>query len=149
MEVRGRGREIYLSLHCHHQNDSCIKMGSDESHFNVSVGSNGQSHRTVSTNHNLFEEKGRAEAVSNWGPSRLTSLTPVLNWANVCSPNRLRTVRRTVIRFLIERLVRRTWFGQFDEFYFSLSQLAVMPADASFGPELPAYTQQTAWSSKM
>ena len=45
-----RAREIiYLSLHCHHQNDSCIKMGSDESH---------QSHKTVSTNHNLFEEKG-------------------------------------------------------------------------------------------
>ena len=21
---------IYLSLHCHHQNDSCNKMGSDE-----------------------------------------------------------------------------------------------------------------------
>ena len=38
---------IYLSLHCHHQNDSCIKMGSDESHFNVSVGSDGQSHTTV------------------------------------------------------------------------------------------------------
>ena len=49
---------IYLSLHCHHQNDSCIKMGSDESHFNVSVGSDGQSHKTVSTNHNPFEEKG-------------------------------------------------------------------------------------------
>ena len=31
----GRAMEIiYLSLHCHHQNDSCIKMGSDESHFN-------------------------------------------------------------------------------------------------------------------
>ena len=31
-------REIrYLSLHCHHQNDSCIKMGSDESSFNVSL----------------------------------------------------------------------------------------------------------------
>ena len=29
------GKIIYLSLHCHHQNDSCIKMGSDESHFNV------------------------------------------------------------------------------------------------------------------
>ena len=61
-EKRGRGygggggeREIiYLSLHCHHQNDSCIKMGSDESHFNVSVGSDGQSHKTVSTNHNNF-----------------------------------------------------------------------------------------------
>ena len=33
-------------------------MGSDESHFNVSVGSDGQSHGTVSTDHNLFEEKG-------------------------------------------------------------------------------------------
>ena len=33
-------------------------MGSDESYFNVSVGSDGQSHKTVSTNHNLSEEKG-------------------------------------------------------------------------------------------
>ena len=75
---------IHLSLHCHHQNDSCIKMGSDESHFNVSVGSERQSHRTVSTNHNLFEEKGepkryRTEVLP------LTSLKPVLNWANVSS----------------------------------------------------------------
>ena len=44
-------------LHCHHQNDSCIKIGSDESHFNVSVGSDGQSHRIVSTN-GRSEEKG-------------------------------------------------------------------------------------------
>ena len=43
---RGGGKEIiYLSLHCHHQNDSCINC-------------EGQSHKTVSTNHNLFEEKG-------------------------------------------------------------------------------------------
>ena len=27
---------MYLSLHCQHQNDSCITVGSDESHFNVS-----------------------------------------------------------------------------------------------------------------
>ena len=33
----GGGDIIYLSLHCHHQNVSCIKMGSDESHFNVSL----------------------------------------------------------------------------------------------------------------
>ena len=65
----GEREIIYLSLHCHHQNDSCIKMGSDKSHFNVSVGSDGQSHKTVSTNHNLFEEKKRAESVSNRGPS--------------------------------------------------------------------------------
>ena len=71
----GRGREICPSLRCHHQNDSCIKMGSDESHFNVSVGSDGQSHKTVSTNHKLSEEKGepkryRTEVLP------LTSLTP-------------------------------------------------------------------------
>ena len=33
----GTGKLLYLSLHCHHQNDSCIKMGSDGSHFNVSL----------------------------------------------------------------------------------------------------------------
>ena len=39
MEVGGEGDYkpiINLSLHCHHQNDFCIKMGSDESHVNVS-----------------------------------------------------------------------------------------------------------------
>ena len=49
----GKREIIYLSLHCHHQNDSCIKMGSDKSLFNVSVGSDGQSHETVSTDHNF------------------------------------------------------------------------------------------------
>ena len=49
---------------------AALRMGSDESHFNVSVGSDGQSHfnvsvgsdgqnhKTVYTNHNLSEEKG-------------------------------------------------------------------------------------------
>ena len=60
---------------------------------------------------------------------RLASVTPVLNWANVCSPNILRTVRRTVIRFLIELLVRRTWFRQFEEF--TCSQLACNEMQAS------------------
>ena len=35
MEVGGEGDYI-PSLRCHHQNDFCIKVGSDESHFNVS-----------------------------------------------------------------------------------------------------------------
>ena len=43
-------------------------MGSNESNFNVSVGSDGQSHKTVSTNHNLLEEKGEP-VVLNRGPS--------------------------------------------------------------------------------
>ena len=71
----GKREIIYLSLQCHHQNDSCIEMGIDERHFNVSVGSDGQSHKTVSSDHNLFEEKGepkryRTEVLP------LTSLTP-------------------------------------------------------------------------
>ena len=68
MEV-GEGEIIYLSLHCHHQNDSCITMSSDKSHFNVSVGSDGQSHRTVSTNHNLSEKKGEPKRYRTRGPS--------------------------------------------------------------------------------
>ena len=69
----GKREIIYLSLH--HLNDSCSKIGSDESHFNVSVGSDGQSHKTVPTNDNLFEENGepkryRTEVLP------LTSLTP-------------------------------------------------------------------------
>ena len=75
MEVGGEGDYIYLSLHCHHHNDFCIEMGSKDSHFNVSVGNDGQSYKTVSTNHTLFEEKGepmryRTEVLP------LTSLTP-------------------------------------------------------------------------
>ena len=71
----GKREILYVSLHCHHQNDFCIKMGSDESHLYVSVGSDGQSHKTVSTNHNLSEEKKepmryRTEVLP------LTSLTP-------------------------------------------------------------------------
>ena len=37
MEVGEERNYIYLSLHCHHQNDSSIKMGGDESHFTVSL----------------------------------------------------------------------------------------------------------------
>ena len=55
--------------------DFCIKMGSDESHFNVSVGSDGQSHKTVSTNRNLFEEKGEPKRYRTEGLP-LTRLTP-------------------------------------------------------------------------
>ena len=80
----GKTEIIYLSLHCHHQNDSCIKMGSDESHFNVSVGNDGQSHETVSTlNHNLSEERGEPKRYQT-EVLPLTSLT--------ARPNRLTTM---------------------------------------------------------
>ena len=50
MEVVGEGDYIPSAT----LSECCIKMGSGESHFNVSVGSDGQSHKTLSTNHNLI-----------------------------------------------------------------------------------------------
>ena len=50
----GKREIIYLSLRCHHENDSCIKMGSDESHFNVSlIVRDKATNKTVSTDHNF------------------------------------------------------------------------------------------------
>ena len=66
-EEVGQGEEgkrgiIYLSLHCHHQNDFCITMGSDESHFNVSL-----TVRDKVTRHcpqtTTFEEKGKPKRI--------------------------------------------------------------------------------------
>ncbi len=74
--------------------------------------------------------------------SNQTVLKPVLNWANVCSPNILQILRRTVIRFLIELLVRRIWFGQ-SKLYFILNWLVMR---CKLRPELAADAQQTAWS---
>ena len=48
----GGGEIIYLSLHCHHQNDFCIKVDSDESHFNGSLIVRDEvTIKTVSTDH--------------------------------------------------------------------------------------------------
>ena len=59
----GREREIiYLSLNCHRQNDSCIKMGSDESHFNVSLIVRDEVTRQCSQT-TTFEEKGEPKQI--------------------------------------------------------------------------------------
>ena len=59
---------------CHHRNDSCIKMGSDESHFNVSLIVRDKVTRQCPQT-TTFDEKGepkwhRIEVLP------LTSLTP-------------------------------------------------------------------------
>ena len=73
MEVGGEGDHIiHLSLRCHHQNDFCIKMGSGESHFNVSftvrVKITRQSPQTTT-----FEVKGEPKQIRTEVPL-LTSL---------------------------------------------------------------------------
>ena len=67
---------MYLSLHCQHQIDSCIqRIGSDESHFNVSLILRDKVTRQVSTIHNLFEEKGEPKRNQAAEALLLTSLT--------------------------------------------------------------------------
>ena len=83
MEVGEEGDYIPIIRYVYvYVNDSCIKVSSDESHFNAfnaaifSVGSAGPvSHKTASTNHNLFEEKGEPKRIRT-EVLPLTSLTP-------------------------------------------------------------------------
>ena len=70
----GKRESIYLSLHCHHQNDSCIKMGSDESYFNVSLIVRDKVTRQCPET-TMFEEKGEPKRILTEVPL-LTSLTP-------------------------------------------------------------------------
>ena len=72
-EIPGGGEigRLYLTAHCHHQNDSCIQMGSDESHFNVSLIVRDKVTRQCQP----FEEKGEPKR-NRTGVPLLTSLTP-------------------------------------------------------------------------
>ena len=70
----GEREIIYLLLHCHHQNDFCIKMGSDESHFNVLLVARDKVTRQCPQT-TTFEEKEEPKQIRTEVPL-LTSLTP-------------------------------------------------------------------------
>ena len=63
--------EIHMSLYCHHQNHTYIKMGSDESHFNVSLIVRDKVTRQCQQT-TAFEEKGEPKRIRTEVP-RLTS----------------------------------------------------------------------------
>ena len=65
---------IPISLHCHHQNDTCIKMGSNESHFNVSLIVRYKVTRQCPQT-TTVEENGEPKRIRTEVPL-LTSLTP-------------------------------------------------------------------------
>ena len=65
---------MYLSLHCHHQNDFCIKVDSDKSHFNVSFIVRDKVKRQCQKT-TTFEEKGESKQIRT-EVLMLTSLTP-------------------------------------------------------------------------
>ena len=71
---RGTGR-LYLTLHWHRQNDSCIKMGSDESHFNVSS-IEGQNHTDSVHRPQHFKREREKPKRNGTEVLLLTSLTP-------------------------------------------------------------------------
>ena len=65
---------ICLCLHCHHQNDSCIKIGSDESHFKVSLTVKDKVTRQCPQTTTSEEPKGEPKRNRTEAPP-LTSLT--------------------------------------------------------------------------
>ena len=69
---------IYLTLCYHHQNDSCIQMGSSESHFNVSLTVRGRVARQC-RQITISDEKGKPERYQT-EVLPLTSLPPY-RWA--------------------------------------------------------------------
>ena len=70
MEV-GEEEQYIPTAKCHHRNDSCIKMGSGESRFNVSL----KIRDKVTTQTTTFEEKGEPKRIRTEVPL-LTSLMP-------------------------------------------------------------------------
>ena len=92
--------------------------------------------------------KCQSLSISAWSRFHRTVRTPFtpserpfLTGRMFVRPNLLRTLRRTTIRFLIELLVRRIWFGQ-SKLYFILKWLVMR---CKLRPGLAADAQQTAW----
>ena len=71
--MEGEREIIYLSPHCYHQKDSCIKVGSDVSHFNVLLTVRDKVTRQCPQT-TTVEEKGELKQIRTEVPL-LTSLT--------------------------------------------------------------------------
>ena len=76
------GGRLYTYHYTHHQNDSCIKMGSDESHFNVSVGCDGQSHKIALEWYIVFFLT--SDVFGSWLTDWLWSDWMIVVWLNDC-----------------------------------------------------------------
>ena len=106
----GWGEIIYLSLDCHHQNDFCIKMGSDESHFNVSLIPTYNITRQCPQTTTVLKRKESRNGIEPRSLILLTSLTPY-RWAKAA--HRRCESRRRVFD---------------DYFYTAMTQMAVRMA---------------------
>ena len=87
-------------------------MGSDESHFNVSLIVKDKVTKTVSTDHNLSEEKGDHK-LSRTEVLLLTSLAPY-RWAKPAhseTDHSRDSLRNITLSGLLIRSARHRWFG--------------------------------------
>ena len=95
-------REIkYLSLHCHHQNDICIKIGSRWEPFqiNVSVGSDGQLKvtRQCPQTTTFLKRKECRTVVSNRSPSAYQPNALPLGQTGSQSASALLSLQKSVV----------------------------------------------------
>ena len=102
MEVGEEGDYIPIAIHCHHQNVSCIKMGSDESHFNVSLivkhkVTTIQCPQTTLT----FEEKGEPKRIRTEVLLLVTSLTPYRPRDSLCREALIMHLKRANFQALL------------------------------------------------
>ena len=72
----GGGGELKLTLHCHYLDDACIKMGTDESHFNVSFIVRGKVTRYVHKPQPLKRKESRS---GYQGEAHCNDILPVRN----------------------------------------------------------------------
>ena len=72
----------------------------------------------------LKRNSGERKVFVNQFGQAVRLLSPFLTGRMFVRPNILRTLRRTMIRFLTELLVRRIWFGQ-SKLYFILNWLVM------------------------
>ena len=81
-EKGSKGDIMYLSLHCRHMYDSCIKMGSIESHFNVSLNVRNKVTRQCQRT-TTFEEKGEPKGTRTEVPLSVAESIDVFYWLSL------------------------------------------------------------------
>ena len=101
---------------------------------------------SITKHHHLKKKKKKKKRKrNNTAQPMPKELSPFLTGRMFLCPNILRTLRRTMIRFLTELLLCRIWFGQ-SKLYFILNWLVMR---CKLRPELAADVQQTAWSKML
>ena len=73
---RERERETHTHTHTHRETDSCIKMGSDDSHFNVSLIVRDKVTRRCPQTTTLLKRKENRSGIERRPYCLITSLTP-------------------------------------------------------------------------